>query len=321
MICASYVIFRDVDQDNLLYGVIIIKTFNHLRKSPKELIENKISFAGPNSEVSIYDTYESCERVLLESDQLMFCGMMTGRKIMHSPNLAQGQVFLPHESFVIAPGNSVEIDFPDASLSEPTSCLTIEIEKQKVNTLKEHLCNAQPLLESANEWEFGVPVLHTHHSSATQRLLSRISNLFSENHPDKDALIDLNISELIIRMLRHNTREFLLLYCRTDPEANSLIAALDWINSTLSKPLDINQLCRHACMSRSRLYIEFRKNLGCSPVELQQQLRLKLAAERIKKGEAITAISYDLGFSSPSHLCSRFKAFFGCTATEYKHRG
>ena len=76
-----------------------------------------------------------------------------------------------------------------------------------------------------------------------------------------------------------------MLHCRQDPEANSLIAAL-----------------------------------GCSPVELQQQLRLKLAAERIKNGEAITAISYDLGFSSPSHLCSRFKAFFGCTATEYRQQ-
>jgi len=248
----------------------------------------------------------------------MFCGMMTGRKVMHSPNMEQGQVFLPHESFVIAPGNSVEIDFPEASLTLPTSCLTIEISKEKVNSLKERLCDSQPLVETANEWEFGVPVLHTHHSSATQRLLNQMTTLFSENHPDKDALIDLNISELIIRLLRHNTRDFLLAYCSKDPEANSLIAALDWINNTLAQPLDINLLCRHACMSRSRLYQEFKDNLGCSPAEFQQQLRLKRAATRIKKGEAITVISYDLGFSSPSHLCSRFKAFFGCTATEYK---
>ena len=250
----------------------------------------------------------------------MFCGMMTGRKVMHSPNVSQGQVFLPHESFVIAPDNFVEIDFPDASRSKPTSCLTIEIEKEKVNAFKDRMCESQRYLELANDWKFGTPVLHTRHSNDTQQLLNRITHLFSENHPDRNALIELNISELIIRMLRHNTRDFLLLYCRQDPEANGLIAALDWINSTLSKPLDITQLCRHACMSRSRLYLEFKKNLGCSPVELQQQLRLKRAAERIKSGEAITAISYDLGFSSPSHFCSRFKAFFGCTATEYRQK-
>ncbi|MCK5726820.1 MAG: helix-turn-helix transcriptional regulator [Thiotrichaceae bacterium] len=47
---------------------------------------------------------------------------------------------------------------------------------------------------------------------------------------------------------------------------------------------------------------------------------MKVAAERVKDGESITSISYDLKFSSPSHFCSRFKAFFGCTATEYKQK-
>lgn len=289
-------------------------------RKPQMLIENKISFAGPSSEVSIYDTYESAKRVRLDSGELLFCGMMTGRKIMHSPMANEGQEFLPHESFIMAPGEVVDIDFPDASLEQPTTCLTVEISKDKVSRVSQRLSDSLPMLEEVSDWKFGHPVLHTHHSTETQRLLNRLTKLFTENHPDRDTLIDLNISELIIRMLRHKTRDFLLTYCSKDPEANSLIAALDWINSTYSKPLDIDQLCRHAGMSRSRLYVEFKEKLGCSPVELQQQLRLKRAAERIRDGEAITAVSYDLGFNNPSHFSYRFKSFFGCTATEYKLR-
>lgn len=290
-------------------------------RAPRILIENKISFAGSDSEVSIYDTYEAVSRVRLDAGELLFCGMVTGRKIMHttgSESIPKAQVFLPHESFVMAPGGIVEIDFPDATRNDPTTCLTVEISKEKVNSINDRLNDSLPMLELANQWQIRTPVLHTHHSTETQRLLTRLTKLFTENHPDRDILIDLNISELIIRMLRHKTRDFLLAYCRNDPEANSLIAALDWINSTLSKPLDIDQLCRHAGMSRSRLYVEFKEKLGCSPVELQQQLRLKRAAERIRNGEAFTAISYDLGFNTPSHFCHRFKNFFGCTATEYK---
>ncbi len=297
-----------------------IQNISRLR-APRVLIENKISFAGPDSEVSIYDTYEAASRVRLDAGELLFCGMVTGRKIMHTTGAesrAEGQVFLPHESFVMAPGGIVEIDFPDATLSSPTTCLTVEISKERVNSISDRLNDSLPMLELVDQWETRVPVLHTHHSTETQRLLTRLTKLFTENHPDRDILIDLNISELIIRMLRHKTRDFLLAYCSNDPEANSLIAALDWINSTLSKPLDIDQLCRHAGMGRSRLYVEFKEKLGCSPVELQQQLRLKRAAERIKNGEAITAISYDLGFNTPSHFCHRFKNFFGCTASEYK---
>jgi AraC-like DNA-binding protein len=292
-------------------------------RTPQKLIENKVSFAGDRSEVSIYDTYESASRVRLDADELLFCGMISGRKIMHRPDAepdAAGRVFLPHESFVMAPGEAVDIDFPDASLDNPTTCLTIEISREKVNQVSERLVDSLSMPEVAEQWQFGKPVLHTHHNSETQRLLNRLIKLFVENHPDRDLLIDLNVSELIVRLLRHKTRDFLLTWCSRDPEANALIAALDWINSTLSQPLDIAQLCRHAGMSRSRLYVEFKEKIGCSPVELQQQLRLKRAAERIRNGEAITAVAYDLGFKSPSHFCRRFKAFFGCVATEYKER-
>ena len=295
---------------------------NKLR-APQKLIENRVGFTGEGAEVAIYDTYEAVSRVRLDADELLFCGMISGRKIMHHPGDgadAPGTVFLPHESFVLAPGEAVEIDFPDASRKTPTTCLTVEISREKVTQVSERLAESLAMPEVAEQWQFGNPVLHTHHNSETQRLLNRLIKLFMENHPDRDLLIDLNVSELIVRLLRHKTRDFLLTWCSRDPEANALIAALDWINSTLSQPLDIERLCRHAGMSRSRLYVEFKEKIGCFPVELQQQLRLKRAAERIRNGEAITAVAYDLGFKSPSHFCRRFKAFYGCVATEYKER-
>jgi len=297
----------------------------HSLREPQVLIENKVSFAGPDSEVSIYDTYEAASRVKLGSGELLFCGMIAGRKIMHSPILQannriqyQSQEFLPHESFVMAPGRKVEIDFPDAKLNSPTTCLTVEISTDRVNRISQQLNESLPMFDLAEQWQTRAPVLHTRHTTETQGLLTRLTRLFTENHPDRNILIDLNISELVIRMLRHKTRDFLLAYCSKDPEANSLIAALDWINRNLSKPLNIDQLCRRAGMSRSRLYVEFKDKLGCSPVELQQQLRLKQAAERIKNGEAFTRISYDLGFNTPSHFCHRFRKFFGCTPSQYK---
>ncbi|MFK5984771.1 MAG: AraC family transcriptional regulator N-terminal domain-containing protein [Pseudomonadota bacterium] len=292
-------------------------------RSPQVLIENKISFAGPDSEVSIYDTYQQAKRVRLDAGELLLCGMVTGKKIMHyqsSQNDAFGQVFLPHESFVIAPGETIEIDFPTAALNKPTTCLTVEIAKEKVTNIHEKMYDSMPDLAHDSQWQPGssFPVLHTHHSSETQSLLNQLTLLFTENHPDRNLLIDLLVSELIVRMLRHNTREFLIRHSIKNPKTNGLIAALDWINGSLSKPLEIDKLCKHSCMSRSRLYVIFKEQLGCSPVELQQQLRLKRAAERIKNGESITTISYDLGFNTPSHFCNRFKNFFGCTATEYK---
>ncbi|WP_022953448.1 helix-turn-helix domain-containing protein [Leucothrix mucor] len=289
-------------------------------RRPKNLVENRTSFVGPESVVSVYDTYLPESLVRLDADQLMYCGMVSGKKVMHSP-LMSDQVFLPHESYVLAPGEAVHIDFPEAEIGNPTTCLTVEISREKVLDVTERLFDKGAIkLSSEDTWSKSGAVLHTHHCAATQRLLARIVNLFTENHPDRDMLIDFNISELLIRMLRDQERGFLLSHSLQTPDYSSLTVALKWIRDHLSEPLDIDKLCRESCMSRSRLYAEFKLRLDCSPMELQQQIRLKEAGKRLKRGEVITNICYDLGFSSPSHFCRRFKNMYGCTPTEYKSK-
>ncbi|MDQ7048872.1 MAG: AraC family transcriptional regulator N-terminal domain-containing protein [Enterobacterales bacterium] len=49
---------------------------------------------------------------------------------MHSDGENIHQIF-PHESFVMAPNQEIEIDFPEAKLDIPTTCLAIEISTSK----------------------------------------------------------------------------------------------------------------------------------------------------------------------------------------------
>lgn len=291
---------------------------NKLRK-PKSLIENRVGFAGPHSELCIYDTYANATRVGLKADQLLYCGMMTGRKIIHS-HRNEPVSFLPHESFVMAPGEQIEIDFPDAKDNQPTTCLTVEISREKVSSVSNKLIDLALFKDAIDAWGYGARSIHIHHTTATQQLLSRLVTIFAENEPDRDAMIDLGISELIIRLLRHQTRDFLLAYSLGQPDANGLTTALEYISKHLAQPLDIDYLSKISCMSRSRLYAEFKRQLGCSPGELQQQLRLKEAAKLIENGKIITQVCYELGFSNPSHFSRRFSQFFGCSPKEFKKR-
>lgn len=284
---------------------------------PQKLVENRVSFAGSNSELSIYDTYDSASRVGLNADQLLYCGMVSGRKVMHDNYNSDGQVFLPHESFVMAPGEYVEIDFPDATIQTPTTCLTVEIAKEKIDFISEKMADLYPLDSGSEAWQYNSKTLHIHHTTSTQYLLNRMVSLFTENHPDRDAMVELSVSELIIRMLRNQERQFLLDFSKKLPDNSGITTVLNYIERHLAEPLDINLLTKLACMSRSRLYTEFKKQLGCSPCELQQQLRLKEAAKRCGEGESITAVCYDLGFSNLSHFSRRFRHFFGKSPREY----
>jgi AraC-like DNA-binding protein len=290
------------------------------RNSPKVLVENKVTFTGPDSELSIYDTYEQAERVQLKSDQLLFCGMVTGKKVMHSRTEHFDSEFLPHESFVMAPDSVVEIDFPIAQLAKPTTCLAIEISTDRIKQIATNLNETTPLAEEFGHWHYNNQLVHTHHNSQTQGLLNRIVQIYGENHEDRSAMISLAVSELTIRLLRHQTRDFMLSYCQAQPDKNSLTAVVSYIEKNLRKNLDIDFLARIACMCRTKFFNEFRLNFGCSPIAFQQQLRLKEAALRIKQGQQITLTSFELGFNNASHFSRCFKQFYGLSPRQYKQR-
>jgi AraC-like DNA-binding protein len=299
---------------------MITELVENKRNHPDVLVENKISFAGPDSELSIYDTFQQAYRVKLKSDQLLFCGMVTGKKIMHAENDTFTSAFLPHESFIMAPNQEVEIDFPDAQLNAPTTCLAIEISKDRVQKICRGLneqVNKQPIF---GPWQYQEQLVHTHHNSDTQLLLNRIVDIYTENHPDRSFMIDLAVSELTIRLLRHQSREFILSFTEQEPDHNGLSAALHYMGQHVSEHIDIDHLCRLACMSRTKFFHEFKVNLGCTPSNFLHQIRLKKAANMIKNGQQITHACFALGFSNASHFSRSFKLFHGLSPSQYRQR-
>ena len=289
------------------------------REKRKLLVENKLSFQGPDTELSIYDTYRASSRVGLAAEQLLYCGMVSGKKIMHSgyQDSEQSQIFLPHESYVLSPGEYVEIDFPEASENKPTTCLTIEIPKERIESISQQMRDLTQLDKLDHDWQYQPHIIHAHHTADTQQLLEKLVTLFTRNHPDKEIMVGLGVSELIIKLLRQQSRELLLNYSQEKPDASGLIAAIHYLNTNLSKHLNIDELCRHACMSRSKLYIEFKKQLGCTPSEYLQQSRLKLAAEELRMGKTVTEVCYNVGFTDLSHFSRRFVRFFGCPPSQF----
>ena len=299
---------------------MISQHIENKRSSPNVLVENKVTFAGPDSELSIYDTYEQAERVQLKSDQLLFCAMVTGKKVMHSEQDHFDSEFLPHESFVMAPDSVVEIDFPTAKLAKPTTCLAIEISTDRIHQVAASLNETSPRDQTFGHWHYNNQLVHTHHNSQTQGLLNRIVQMYGENHQDRSAMISLAVSELTIRLLRHQTRDFMLSFCQQQPDNNGLTAAVTYIEKNLGESLNIDALARIACMGRTKFFNEFRLHFGCSPAIFQQQLRLKKAALLIKQGQQITLTCFDLGFNNASHFSRCFKHFYGLTPRQYKYR-
>jgi len=284
------------------------------------MVENKTSFDGPESQLSIYDTFQQAKRVELKSDQPLFCAMLSGKKVMHTQDESYDSDFVPHESFVLAPSQTVEIDFPVASLAAPTRCLAIEISTDRISQIADNLNASAEKDSEFGPWQYQQHLLHTHHNAQTQALLQRMTDLYVDNDPDRSYMINLAVSELTVRLLRQQSRDFMMSFCQQQPDHSGLTMAIEFINQHLNENIDIDQLCRISCMCRTKFFNQFKLHLGCTPLAFQQQQRLKKAAELIKTGMQITQVSFELGFISSSHFSRIFKRFYGLTPKSYQHR-
>lgn len=289
------------------------------RAKPSQWIENRISFHNGNLELSLYDTYEPANRVPLSAEALLFCGMLQGKKIMHQADQTATE-FLPCESFVMAPGQTVHIDFPEAQPDHPTTCMALHIDQDRIEQELARLNQTQPRHDEMPDWQYTPQVIHTTHGAATQQLLERLVTLFCEPDPDRSYLIDLAISELIVRMLRHQTRALLIQQSMSPhPPQHSLNAALKWLEQHAHEPFDPVALTRVACISRPHLYRLFRQELGCTPQTYQQQLRIKAACRALMEPRrSITQIAYDLGFATPSHFSRQFRQSTGISPSAWR---
>jgi AraC-like DNA-binding protein len=290
---------------------------NRRQSAPRLLVENRTVYETHGVELSIYDTFSSATQVRLEAEEILYCGMISGRKVLHGKNHFN-EAFIPHESFVMAPGETVTIDFPDASSTQPTSCLALGIDRNRLRQVCDSLNIHGVLPRELEHWKpDAAHLLHVFHTEATQQLLVRIVDSFLGKDPDRDLVLDLGVTELLTRMLRQQGHDFLVQCAKGDPTLTGMTAAVRYIDDHLASAIDIDSLCKVACMSRSKLYAHFNKLIGSGPMEYVQQQRLAKARVLIAGGRGITAVCYEVGFQSPSHFTRRFHQQFGESPRQY----
>jgi len=81
---------------------------------------------------------------------------------------------------------------------------------------------------------------------------------------------------------------------------------------------DIEALCSGLNMSRSQIFRKFKSLIDMSPSDYIRIMRLRKGAELLLSQDLnVNEVSYQVGFSSPSHFISSFKKFYKKTPKEY----
>ena len=285
------------------------------------LVENHTIYHADNSELNIFETHKIAERISLEFDSPLLASMLTGKKIMHLDNVSSFN-FLPGESVVLPRGKRMVIDFPEASAKNPTQCLALTIDpdkiKEVVNSFNEN--TIIDLKENGN-WYLDDNSFHLTNNNAVQQLIGRLIYLFTEGNKSKDVFIDFTLKELIIRLLQTKARASLIGdMINININDNRIAFAINYIKEHLTENISIDKLVAKTCLSKSYFFKVFKNTLGVSPIDYLTSERIKFSKELMKSTNyQVAEVAYKSGFSSPSYFSKQFKKQEQITPGRFKN--
>ncbi len=97
--------------------------------------------------------------------------------------------------------------------------------------------------------------------------------------------------------------------------------SVEYISSSLSLPITVDDLCQRLGVSQAYLYKVFKNNVGLSPKQYIMQARLLQAQILLKESElSISEIGDAVGFSDVLSFSRFFSSRMKCSPTEYRKR-
>jgi len=283
------------------------------------LIENRRVFNLNNCELNIYESFQSAFGVPLMFNDLVITSMVTGRKVMHIPTLPDFE-YLPGETVILPAKQSMVIDFPESSHSNPTQCIALTVNSEYVRNTMQYLNDSYNSGSDDNHvWDIDFSQYHFSNDTEIAETINKIIRNCSSGDKAKNIYTDLSLKELLIRLVQSQ-------YLRRvekdkDAQRNSSRQhfLLDYIHGHLTEKLGVDALSRKAYMSRNEFFKWFRHQFGISPLEYINRERIKLAKQLLaRENKTVTETAYQCGFTDVNYFVRLFKKSEGITPGTFK---
>ena len=286
-------------------------------KSLKTLVENRTVYSLNNCELNLFETYEKSALVPLKFNDLVVTSMLRGKKIMY---LFEDPAFdyLPGETVLIPSNVEMKIDFPEATLDNPTQCLALAIDQTKIKETLNLLNERYPKEGKSQLWQLNFNNYFFYNNLELAATINKLIKECSSSSITKDVLADLTLQELIIRIVQNQNINAIDSELYADKN-NPMSAVVNFIRSNITTKINIKKLSDDACMSTTTFYRFFKKELGISPIEFILSEKIKCAKNLLKNPTIhINEVCYLSGFEDVNYFIRLFKKKEGITPKQYQ---
>jgi len=288
------------------------------QKNLQSLVENRRIFNLKNCELNIFETYETALHIPLTFSDLVITSMIRGKKVMHLPDKPAFD-YLPSESVIVAPHETMIIDFPEASKDTPTQCIALAIDdtyiKETINYLDEYYNS----VNESRHWQLTSSQYHFENDHEVTELINKLIRVCSSEDKAKNIYADLYLKELLIRLIQTQHLKQVAKDSVGNDNQNRLNYVLNYINEHLTEKIAVDALSRKAYLSRNMFFKWFREQFGITPLDYINNERVKLAKQLLSQPHHnINTVSKLCGFSDVNYFVRIFKKTEGTTPKAYQ---
>lgn len=283
------------------------------------LVENRRVFNLHNCELNVFESYQETYRVPLTFPDFVITSMVRGKKVMHLFDKPSFD-YLPGETVIVPADETMVIDFPEARASNPTQCIALAVDARYINNTLNYLdtyYNTDP--DEQHEWKLQFNQYHFENETEITDLINKLIRVCSGGDRAKNIYADLNLKELLIRLLQSQHLQQVNLEAGDKNNHSRLHYILNFIHQNLSEKIAVDTLSRKAYMSRNEFYRWFREQFGITPLEYINRERIKLAKQLLAdKKNSITSVSLQCGFTDLNYFVRLFRKTEGITPGAYR---
>ena len=285
----------------------------------KTLVENRTSIDLSHCQLNVFETHKAAEKIDLVFDDLVITSMLRGKKVMHLQGKSSFDYF-PGESVVVQPGEKMTIDFPDATVIDPTQCIALAISKDEIQSTLNFLNERFPREKETIDWKLDQNYFHLSNNVDLADILNRMMKIgVYDQSKEKDLLTDLTLRELLIRLMQTQARSIFDSQFYQLSTNNRFAHVIRYIKENITEKIDIDSLCEKACMSRPNFFRKFKETFGITPAEFVFEEKMKLAKQKLSSSEfTVSEICYMLGFQNLNHFIRAFKLKQGITPKQFQ---
>lgn len=286
-------------------------------KSLKTLVENRTIYNLNHCELNLFETYESTQKVPLKFNDLVVTSMLRGKKIMHlfdDPEF----VYLPGETVIVPSNVEMKIDFPEASKNNPTQCLALAIDQDKIAEILNFLNEQYPKEGSNMYWQLNYQNYFFYNNIEMATTINKLIKECMSTSITKDIFADLTLKELLIRIIQTQTVKSLD-EGKPFEDNNPIKEVTEYIKQNLKENINLKSLSEKACMSTTSFYRFFKRELGMSPIEYILNEKIKCAKNLLRNPTLqINEVCYLAGFEDANYFIRLFKKYEGITPKQYQ---